>query len=150
VLRSVARRRLVETENPSACATVNCKLCKCSDSAVWLVIKRDCNRRVNKSRHPCFRHAYPLTRDSIYHMCNIWYVCIIYNMTWDDDCDLHVVKYVNGTHRCLFPEFGWRNWLKWADTLVSIVDLRTKNWTRDVPNTRHPAATIGLVGLYVQ
>jgi hypothetical protein len=28
VLRSVARRRLVKTENPSACATVNCKLCK--------------------------------------------------------------------------------------------------------------------------
>jgi hypothetical protein len=28
VLRSVARRRLVETGNPSACATVNCKVCK--------------------------------------------------------------------------------------------------------------------------
>jgi hypothetical protein len=28
VLRSVARRRLVETENPSACATVNWKVCK--------------------------------------------------------------------------------------------------------------------------
>jgi hypothetical protein len=28
VLRSVARRRLVKTENSSACATVNCKLCK--------------------------------------------------------------------------------------------------------------------------
>jgi hypothetical protein len=28
VLISVARTRLVETENPSACATVNCKLCK--------------------------------------------------------------------------------------------------------------------------
>jgi hypothetical protein len=27
-LRSVARRRLVERENPSACATVDCKLCK--------------------------------------------------------------------------------------------------------------------------
>jgi hypothetical protein len=27
VLRSVARRRLVETENPSACATVNWKVC---------------------------------------------------------------------------------------------------------------------------
>jgi hypothetical protein len=25
---SVAIRRLVETENPSACATVDCKLCK--------------------------------------------------------------------------------------------------------------------------
>jgi hypothetical protein len=28
VLRFVARRRLVETEDPSACATVNCKSCK--------------------------------------------------------------------------------------------------------------------------
>jgi hypothetical protein len=28
VLRSVARRRLVETENPSACATVNWNVCK--------------------------------------------------------------------------------------------------------------------------
>jgi hypothetical protein len=28
VLRSVARRRVVETENPSACETVNWKLCK--------------------------------------------------------------------------------------------------------------------------
>jgi hypothetical protein len=28
MLRYVARRRLVETENPSACATLNCKVCK--------------------------------------------------------------------------------------------------------------------------
>jgi hypothetical protein len=27
VLRSVTGRRLVETENPNACATVNCKVC---------------------------------------------------------------------------------------------------------------------------
>jgi hypothetical protein len=33
----------VKTENPSACATVNCKLCKYSDSAVLIVIKRDYN-----------------------------------------------------------------------------------------------------------
>jgi hypothetical protein len=26
--RSVAGKRLVETENPSACATVDCKVCK--------------------------------------------------------------------------------------------------------------------------
>jgi hypothetical protein len=30
VLRSVARRRLVKTENPSACATVNWKMCRIS------------------------------------------------------------------------------------------------------------------------
>jgi hypothetical protein len=28
VLRSAARRRLVKTQNPSTCATVNCKMCK--------------------------------------------------------------------------------------------------------------------------
>jgi hypothetical protein len=28
VLRSIARRRLVDTENPSVCATVECKVCK--------------------------------------------------------------------------------------------------------------------------
>jgi hypothetical protein len=27
MLRSVARRRLVKTENPNACTTVNCKVC---------------------------------------------------------------------------------------------------------------------------
>jgi hypothetical protein len=27
VVRSVARRRLVETENPSVCATVDCEVC---------------------------------------------------------------------------------------------------------------------------
>jgi hypothetical protein len=34
VLRSVARRRLVKTESPSACATVNWKVCK---SAIALI-----------------------------------------------------------------------------------------------------------------
>jgi hypothetical protein len=28
VVNSVARMRLVKTENPTACITVNCKLCK--------------------------------------------------------------------------------------------------------------------------
>jgi hypothetical protein len=28
VFRFVARRRLVETDNPSGCVAVNCKLCK--------------------------------------------------------------------------------------------------------------------------
>jgi hypothetical protein len=52
MLRSVARRRLVTTKNPSACATVNCELCKHSDSAVLIVIKRDYNLSANKSNHP--------------------------------------------------------------------------------------------------
>jgi hypothetical protein len=45
VLRSVARRRLVETENPSACATVGCKACKSAIALYCLylsVIKREC------------------------------------------------------------------------------------------------------------
>jgi hypothetical protein len=46
----------VKTENPTACATVNCKLCKFSDSAVLIVIKREresvCNRSASKSNHP--------------------------------------------------------------------------------------------------
>jgi hypothetical protein len=41
----------VKTENPSACATVNCKLCK-SESAVLIVIKSDCKRSANKYKHP--------------------------------------------------------------------------------------------------
>jgi hypothetical protein len=44
VLRSVARRRLVETENPSACATVNCKLCKLATALYLIVTKRERER----------------------------------------------------------------------------------------------------------
>jgi hypothetical protein len=51
MLRSVARRRLVETENPSACAMVNCKLCVNQRSTVLTVIKRGCNQGANKSNH---------------------------------------------------------------------------------------------------
>jgi hypothetical protein len=39
-LRSVARIRLLETENPSACATVNWKLCK-SGIALHLLYLRE-------------------------------------------------------------------------------------------------------------
>jgi hypothetical protein len=45
VLRSVARRRLVETENPSACAMVNWNVCKSAIALYCLylsVIKRVC------------------------------------------------------------------------------------------------------------
>jgi hypothetical protein len=52
VLRSVARRRLVKTDNPSACATVNCKLYKSAIALYLRVIKRTCNRGANKSNHP--------------------------------------------------------------------------------------------------
>jgi hypothetical protein len=45
----------METENPSACAAVNWKVCK-SGLAVYClylsVIKRVCNRSANKSSHP--------------------------------------------------------------------------------------------------
>jgi hypothetical protein len=39
LLRSAARRRLVETENPSACATVKCELCKSLYGPYLSVIK---------------------------------------------------------------------------------------------------------------
>jgi hypothetical protein len=45
VLRSFARKRLVETENPSACATVNWKVCKWARTLYCLyvsVIKSEC------------------------------------------------------------------------------------------------------------
>jgi hypothetical protein len=45
VLESVARRRLVETENPSACQTVSCKWCTSAIALNGLysnVIKSDC------------------------------------------------------------------------------------------------------------
>jgi hypothetical protein len=40
VLRSVARRRLVKTENRSACATVNWKMCKSAIALYLSVTKR--------------------------------------------------------------------------------------------------------------
>jgi hypothetical protein len=52
VLRSVARRRLLKTENPSACATVNWKVCKSAIALYLSVIKRTCNRSSNKSNQP--------------------------------------------------------------------------------------------------
>jgi hypothetical protein len=61
VLRSVARRRLIESENPSACATVNWKVCKSAIALYCLylnVIKRECVTEVlinpnirNRTRH---------------------------------------------------------------------------------------------------
>jgi hypothetical protein len=48
VLRSVARRRLAETENPSACATMKWKFCK-SAIALYCLYLKDV---VNKSNHP--------------------------------------------------------------------------------------------------
>jgi hypothetical protein len=42
----------VETENPSACATANCKLCESAIALYLGVIKRGCNRSATKSNHP--------------------------------------------------------------------------------------------------
>jgi hypothetical protein len=51
VLRSIARRLLVKTENPSACATLNWKVCKSAIALYLSVIKRTCNQGANKSNH---------------------------------------------------------------------------------------------------
>jgi hypothetical protein len=59
VLRSVARRRLVETENPSACETVGWKVCKSAIALYLSVIKRTCNRSANKSNHPLLSSRVP-------------------------------------------------------------------------------------------
>jgi hypothetical protein len=47
----------VETENPSACVTVNYKVCKSAIALYLTVIKRTCNPGVNKTNHP---NSYPL------------------------------------------------------------------------------------------
>jgi hypothetical protein len=75
VLRSVARRRPVETENPSACATVNWKFCKSAIAlyGLWVqpvltIIESDRKVLINpiiRSRTRYYRHAYPHTRDII-------------------------------------------------------------------------------------
>jgi hypothetical protein len=52
VLSSVTRRRLVKTENPSACAMVNWKVCKLAIALHLRVFKRTCNQDANKSNHP--------------------------------------------------------------------------------------------------
>jgi hypothetical protein len=54
VFRSVAGKRLVEAENPSACATVYWKVCKSiALYCLYLsVIKIDCGQSANKSNHP--------------------------------------------------------------------------------------------------
>jgi hypothetical protein len=42
----------VKTDNLSACATVNWKVCKSAIVLYLSVIKRTCNQGVNKSNHP--------------------------------------------------------------------------------------------------
>jgi hypothetical protein len=47
-LLPVAWRRIVDTENPSVCATVKCTVCRIA-IGLWLsLIKRDCNRSAHK------------------------------------------------------------------------------------------------------
>jgi hypothetical protein len=42
----------VKTENPSACATVNWKVCKSATALYLSVTERICNQGANKSNHP--------------------------------------------------------------------------------------------------
>jgi hypothetical protein len=50
----------VKTENPSACATVKCKLWKSTTALYLNVINRTCNQGANKSNHP--NYILPYTR----------------------------------------------------------------------------------------
>jgi hypothetical protein len=69
VLRSVARKRILETENPSVCATVNWKLCKSAMVLYLSAIKRTCNQvlinPIVRTRSRYFHHAYHSTCDNI-------------------------------------------------------------------------------------
>jgi hypothetical protein len=73
VLRSIARRLLVETENPNACATVNSKVFKSAIALYCLylsVIKRECVTEVLinsiiRSRTVHFRRMCHPTHDNI-------------------------------------------------------------------------------------
>jgi hypothetical protein len=48
MVRPVARRRLVETENPSACAKVDCKVCGIAIALYVSVITSGCNQSAYK------------------------------------------------------------------------------------------------------
>jgi hypothetical protein len=52
VLRSVARRRLVKTGNPSVCATVNWKVCKSVIALYLSVVKKSCNQGGSEPNRP--------------------------------------------------------------------------------------------------
>jgi hypothetical protein len=67
VVRPVARRRLVETKNPSACATVNVKRVEIAIALYVSVTTNGCNRSANKIQsfevEPAhFRDVYHPTR----------------------------------------------------------------------------------------
>jgi hypothetical protein len=58
----------VKTENPSACVTVNCKLCKPAIALYSLQLRETVTEMpvnpIIRSRTRYFRYAYPPTRDS--------------------------------------------------------------------------------------
>jgi hypothetical protein len=45
-------------EDPSACVTVNYKLCKSTIALYLNVIKRTCNQGANKSNHPNYNPSF--------------------------------------------------------------------------------------------
>jgi hypothetical protein len=88
--KSVARIRLVKTKNPSACVTVNCKVCKISDSAVLPVVPSLVNKiSVNpiiqsKNRHAQTPYTWQYIRllPSSYHLTFmiIFLSCVLYEL----------------------------------------------------------------------
>jgi hypothetical protein len=65
VLRSVARRQLVKTDNRSVCITVNWILCKSATTPYLCVTKRICNQGANKSNHPNWNPFIFVTRATL-------------------------------------------------------------------------------------
>jgi hypothetical protein len=62
--KSVARIRLVKHENPSACVTVNCEVCRNSCNVVLLAITICVAKwSINPVQNPCYKTHTPLNSD---------------------------------------------------------------------------------------
>jgi hypothetical protein len=59
VIKSVARMRLVTTKNPSACGTVNGKVCKSAITLYCLQLRVECIRSqpINPTQTPSISHV---------------------------------------------------------------------------------------------
>jgi hypothetical protein len=78
IYKSVAWIRLVKTENPSACATVNCKLCRWAIALYYMklrVLCIRCNKSNHPIQHPSYKSALHVTILFHHHWQNSPYWC---------------------------------------------------------------------------